>query len=153
MGIEVALEELANPTLHFGLNDAWVNPEVGYQGMFITVFPDAGLLFLAWFTFDSELPPGDTEAMFGAPGQRWVTALGPYAQNRAVLKAELTSGGIFNAPMPEPSQDPNYGTITLKFNGCNDATVNFDFPTAGESGLFGIQRVLGDNAAVCEMLN
>jgi len=29
------------------------------QGFFITVFPDIGYVSLAWFTYDTELPPID----------------------------------------------------------------------------------------------
>ena len=53
--------------LNSGLNDAWVSVDAPFQGMFITVFPDLGLVFLAWFTFDSETPAsGNTAVQAGA---------------------------------------------------------------------------------------
>jgi cyclophilin family peptidyl-prolyl cis-trans isomerase len=139
--------------INAGLNDAWVNDGAELQGLFITVFPDLGLIFLAWFTFDSVLSPDDGMAGFGSGDQRWVTAIGRYVGNQAVLKAELTSGGMFNSSNPLPVQDTEYGTITLEFENCTLANVIFDFPSAGESGQFDIRRVLEDNEARCVLLN
>ena len=135
--------------INSGLNDAWVNAEGALQGMFITVFPELKIIFLAWFTFDSTVPPDDAMAIFGAPDQRWVTALGSYEGKRAELNAELTSGGLFNSSEPLPVQDTQYGNIILEFSDCAEATVSFDFPSAGELGEFTINRVLEDNIALC----
>jgi hypothetical protein len=140
-------------TINAGLNDAWVSADAAFQGMFITVFPVLKLMFAAWFTFDSVPPDGSAMAMFGSPDQRWVTALGYYDGNRAELKAELTTGGRFNASNPLPSQDTEYGTITMEFVNCEKGSVEFDFPSAGEEGSFNIQRVVDSNVALCEALN
>ena len=138
--------------INAGLNDAWVNANAPFQGLFVTVFPVLKLIFVAWFTFDSERPPDDVNAVFGAPDQRWVTALGSYNGSSAILKAELTTGGGFNASVPLPSQDTNYGTIDLEFTNCRTGIVKFDFPTTGQSGEFAIQRVLESNVGICETL-
>jgi choice-of-anchor B domain-containing protein len=138
--------------INAGLNDAWVNSGAALQGMFITVFPELKIIFLAWFTFDSEQPAGDVTAVFGAPDQRWVTAVGSYAGSRAELTAELTSGGAFNSSDPLPVQETSYGTINLEFFNCNAALVEFDFPSAGQSGEFNIQRAVDSNLALCEAL-
>ena len=45
--------------INAGLNDAWYFPDTDGQGFFITVFPDLGAVSLAWFTYDTELPPLD----------------------------------------------------------------------------------------------
>lgn len=139
-------------TLNAGLNDAWITDQAPFQGMFITVFPELGLVFLAWFTYDAELPPEDQMAHFGAADHRWVTALGTFQGNSAELKAELTTGGRFNSSEPVPVQDTDYGSINLEFSSCEAATVTFDFPAAGQSGSFGIHRVVSDNLALCESL-
>ncbi|NNL95399.1 MAG: hypothetical protein HKO64_07215, partial [Xanthomonadales bacterium] len=65
--------------INSGLNDAWVNADAAFQGLFFTVFPDIGLLFLSWFTFDSVLPAGEDTATFGAHDHRWVTASGLFS--------------------------------------------------------------------------
>ncbi len=163
--------------LNAGLNDAWVSTDAPFQGMFITVFPELELVFLAWFTFDTVVPEGESAAnlisglqsrasgsgaftkssagfaaVFGADAQRWVTALGSIDGNKAELNAELTSGGVFNTSDPMPTQDTNYGTISLDFVSCEEATVNFNFPATGETGAFIINRVVPDNTALCEAL-
>lgn len=131
------------------LNDAWVRSGVPFQGLFITVFPVLKQVFVAWFTFET-VPPGENTAAFGASDQRWVTALGSYSGNQATLQAELTTGGLFNSDLPLASQDAEYGTLELEFEHCNLATVSFDFPDAGLSGVFEISRALDSNVALCE---
>lgn len=145
-------EGLPLQTLNAGLNDAWVSPGAPFQGMFITVYPELSLVFVAWFTFDTMLPPEDATAAFGGAGQRWVTAAGPLNGNAATLNAELTSGGGFNAGDPVPTQDTGYGTITLEFTSCEQALVTYDFPSIGLSGSFVVNRVVPDNVALCETL-
>jgi len=119
----------------------------------VAVFPVLKLMFLAWFTFDSQQPPEDSLATFGAADQRWVTALGFYDGNRVEMAAELTTGGKFNSSVPLPEQDTEYGTINVEFINCENGSVEFDFPSAGESGSFNIQRVVDSNVALCETLN
>lgn len=138
--------------INAGLNDAWFSPEVPFQGFFFTVFEDLGLFFLAWFTFDSVLPDEGVSAVFGAAGHRWLTALGSFSGNSVTLQVELTTGGIFNQSQPEPDQQPDYGTITIEFSGCNSAELVYDLPAAGVSGSQSVSRVVGDNIALCQAL-
>ena len=149
----IATDCSAGFTINAGLNDAWVSADAPFQGMFVTVFPVLKLMFLAWFTFDSQQPPEDALATFGAADQRWVTALGFYDGNRVEMAAELTTGGKFNSSVPLPEQDTEYGTINVEFINCENGIVEFDFPSAGESGSFNIQRVVDSNVALCETLN
>ncbi len=109
--------------INAGLNDAWVNVDAPLQGLFVTMFPDLGLVFVAWFTFDSEIPIMPAPAAFGAGDQRWVTALGTIDGNKVSLKAELTTGGSFNSSDPTPVQDTDYGTIDLEFSSCTEGIV------------------------------
>ena len=60
--IEEVLDGNAVSKINAGLNDAWYNPETSGQGFFITVFSDMGAVSLAWFTYDTELPPDDAVA-------------------------------------------------------------------------------------------
>ena len=76
-----------------GLNDAWFNSLTDSQGFFITVFPYLGAVSLAWFTYDTELPPIDAVSNLGDPGHRWLTAVGPIDGNKSVMEIEMTSGG------------------------------------------------------------
>lgn len=147
----VALEGVG-VTINAGMNDAWVSADAPFQGLFFTVFEDLGLLFLSWFTFDSQVPAQDT-ATFGASDQRWVTGLGNYVGNTVTTNVELTSGGIFNGSVPIASQMPSYGTITIVFNSCNEAILTYNFPGPGLSGQMTLTRVVSDNVALCEALS
>lgn len=132
-----------------GLNDAWFNAATLGQGFFITVFPDIQMMFLAWFTFDTERPPGDIGATLGEPGHRWLTAFGPYAGDTASLDVELTQGGVFDAAVPAVEQGPD-GTIEVTFSGCNAGLVSYDISSAGVSGQVPIERIALDNVPFCE---
>lgn len=137
--------------INAGLNDSWYNPTTGGQGFFITVFPDIGKMFLAWFTYDTQRPPGTVTAQLGDPGHRWLTAFGDYSGDTATLAVELTEGGIFDTSPPAPTQSPD-GTITVEFTSCTAGTVSFNIPSAGTSGSVAIQRIALDNVPFCESL-
>lgn len=145
------------PTLELltpGLNDAWYNPATDGQGFFITVFPELGIVSLAWFTYDTELPANEVTASLGDPGHRWLTALGPIDGNRATLDIVLTTGGAFDSAAEVERTDPpgSAGTIKLAFDSCNSGTVEYDIPSIDRQGIISIQRIANDNVAVCEAL-
>ncbi|HEY5774881.1 MAG TPA: hypothetical protein VIS57_02245, partial [Xanthomonadales bacterium] len=137
-----------------GLNDAWYYPVTDGQGFFINVFPEQGRVSLAWFTYDTELPPPDAVANLGDPGHRWLTALGPIAGNVAVMNIEMTSGGLFDTATEITRTDPpgSDGTIILTFYDCNSGVIEYDIPSIKRQGIVPIQRVAIDNVALCEAL-
>ena len=141
--------------INAGLNDAWFDPVTNGQGFFITVFLDLGYVSLAWFTYDTELPPNDAEANLGDPGHRWMTAVGPIDGNKAVLNIEMTSGGLFDTATEIERTDPpgSDGTLVLTFYDCNAGTVEYDITSIDRQGTVPIQRVANDNIALCELLN
>jgi DNA-binding beta-propeller fold protein YncE len=136
-------------TINSGLNDSWYNPATSGQGFFLTVFEDIGMMFLAWFTYDTERPAEDVESILGEPGHRWLTAFGPYDGETAVLEIELTRGGVFNMADPVPVQEPD-GTITLEFSDCNAALVSYDILSADAQGEIPIERIAADNIGLCQ---
>ena len=140
-----------NLKMNAGFNDAWYNPATDGQGFFIMVFPEIGYVSLSWFTFDTERPPEDVTANLGDPGHRWLNALGPYSGNQATLDITVTSGGIFDTPTE--ISEVNDGTIILTFTDCENGTVEYDIPSINQQGTVPIQRVVGDNIALCETLN
>jgi hypothetical protein len=140
--------------MNAGLNDAWYDPSTSGQGFFITVFPDLGAVTLAWFTYDTELPPLDATANLGDPGHRWLTALGAIDGNQALMDIEMTSGGLFDTYTEITRTDPpgSDGTLLLTFDDCNSGTVEYDIPSINQQGIVPIQRVANDNIAICEAL-
>lgn len=130
------------------LNDAWFDPNTPGQGFFIAVFPDKASIFLGWFTFDTEQPPPDVEAVLGDPGQRWLTAFGGWEDNIATLQIESTEGGVFNNGMPVPTQKVS-GTIELEFIDCNNAVVRYNIPASMLTGEIPITRIADDNILRC----
>ncbi len=60
------------------------------------MFPDLGLVNLAWFTYDTALPAGDATSNLGSAGHRWLTAIGTFDGDQAVLDINIASGGLFD---------------------------------------------------------
>ena len=137
--------------INAGMTDAWLDQDKPGQGFFMTVFPDIEILFLSWFTFDAERPPPGTPSVIGEPGHRWLTAQGRFTGNQALLDVYLTSGGVFDWPVPAPTTVPN-GWIELEFDGCRKGRLTYRVEQAGLEGEMPLERILDDNALLCEML-
>lgn len=142
--IEVGFE------INAGMGDAWYNADTNGQGFFVTVYEEAGLVFVAWFTYDTERPPGSATAQLGEPGHRWVTAQGPYDGDTAELTAYLSEGGVFDSASPPVGNPTSIGSVNIVWHGCDSATLSYDFDPPGVSGEIPLQRVAPDNAAYCE---
>jgi len=139
--------------INSGLNDAWYNPATAGQGFLISVFPQIQQMFVAWFTYDTERPPEDVEALLGEPGHRWVTAQGSYSGDTASLNVFVTEGGIFDAAEPTAQIDGiDHGTITIEFADCTEGLVTYEMMSPSVSGEIPIQRIANDNVALCEDL-
>lgn len=136
--------------INAGMGDAWYNAATGGQGFFVTVFEEAGLVFIAWFTYDTVRPPGGATANLGEPGHRWVTAQGPYDGDTAELTAYLSEGGVFDAASPPVGNPTAIGTVTIVWHDCENATLTYDFDPPGVSGEIDLQRIVTDNARYCE---
>jgi len=134
-----------------GMSDAWYDPATDGQGMLIMVWDDIKFVFMAWFTFDTERPPLDVEAILGEPGHRWLTASGPFEGDTATLTVSLTSGGVFDSSSLPAITDPvPYGTATIKWTGCNAGTLTYDIPSLALTGEISIERIVVENIPVCE---
>jgi len=96
------------------------------------------------------LPADDAQSNLGDPGHRWITAVGLYEGDRAVLNISITSGGIFDTATQTSQVDG--GTIILTFENCNSGIAEYDIPSIDREGSVPIQRVAGDNIALCEAL-
>lgn len=146
------ITEASDFVINAGLNDAWFDPDTSGQGVFFTVYPSIGQLFLSWFTYDTERPDDSASAELGEPGHRWLTAIGPINGNRADLDVTLTSGGVFDSPEPMVTNDSEYGTIEVTFENCDLAVIRYDLPGPALQGEVVLERVVKDNVALCEAL-
>lgn len=131
-----------------GVNGAWANLANLGQGHMVEVFPDIPFFFSAWFTWDTTQPGEGETADVGDPNHRWLTAEGGYENDTATLDIYLTSGGLFNDP--NPVNQVVVGSMTIQFQSCTEALVNFELDNGPES--FTINKIANDNTATCEML-
>lgn len=140
-------------TINAGLNDAWYNPATAGQGFLIAVFPGIKQMFVAWFTYDAVRPPVEVTAQLGEPGHRWLTAQGPYEGNTANLTIFVTKGGVFDAPEPNSTTDPDGdGTMTIEFADCTEGLVTYEIESLSILGEIPVQRIVIDNVSLCEAL-
>ena len=143
--------DLLGFTINAAISDAWFFTETAGQGFFIIVWEDSKLVFLAWFTYETERPPEDVMAILGEPGQRWLTALGPYEGDTALLDVFLSSGMVFDSAEPPVTTEQLEGaTIEIVWTDCKTGLVKYNIPSLGLMGEIPIQRIVEDNVAACE---
>ena len=137
--------------INAAISDAWFFPDTAGQGFFIIVWEDSKLVFLAWFTYDTERPPEGVTAIFGEPGHRWVTALGPFEGDTALLDIFLSSGMILDSAEPPVTTEQLEGaTIEIVWSSCTEGILKYDIPSLELSGEIPIQRIVDDKVAACE---
>ncbi|MEM1411884.1 MAG: M60 family metallopeptidase [Pseudomonadota bacterium] len=133
-------------------NDAWYDPSAPGQGFFFNAFPETGLLFMGWFTFDVD-GAREGDAVLGDAGHRWLTGIGPIEGNRAVLDITLTRGGVFDASSPvTDSAAGSQGTVVVTFDDCARGTVSYAFVEENKTRTITIERVVKDNVPLCEAI-
>jgi hypothetical protein len=137
-------------TINAAMSDAWYFPDTDGQGFLIIVWETEKLIFLSWFTYDTERPPDDVNAILGEPGHRWLTALGSYEGDTALLDVFLSKGMIFDSAEPPVETEQYEGaSIEIIWTGCNEAVLKYDIPTLELSGEVPIQRIVLDHVAAC----
>ncbi len=147
----VTVTEATGFLINAAISDAWFFPDTAGQGFFIIVWEDSGLVFLAWFTYDTERPPEDVMAILGEEGHRWVTALGPYDGDPALLDIFLSSGMILDSAEPPVTTEQLEGaTIWITWSSCEKGVLEYNIPSLELSGEIPIQRIVDDNVAACE---
>ncbi len=151
MNGRVVVEAAETPfQINAAISDAWYFPDTAGQGFFIIVWEDSKLVFLAWFTYDTERPPEDVTAILGESGHRWLTALGPYEGDTALLDVFLSSGMIFDSIEPPADTVPLEGaTIEIVWTDCKKGLVKYNIPSLGLMSEIPIQRIVEDNATAC----
>ncbi|MGJ8664472.1 MAG: DUF6923 family protein, partial [Marinicella sp.] len=135
--------------LNAGFNGSWINPATSGQGLMVDVFPVSDVFFAAWFTFDDGQE--SNKAAVGSIEQRWLTLSGAVGDDNTVeLDIYNSSGGVFDDPAAVDTVV--VGSMTVTFEDCTSGFVEYIFADSGLSGSFPIQRIAGDNIAMCESL-
>lgn len=133
-----------------GLADAWYNPDIPGQGIFLDVYEDLNSLFLGWFTYVLDGETSDETR------HRWLTAFGPFRGSHARLDLEWTAA---DHPHPEgqpPSQHVD-GYLDIQFHDCQSGLIRYawgvnDSGAALVEGEMPIQRIANDSVALCESI-
>jgi hypothetical protein len=131
-----------------GLNGSWYNQATAGQGFFIDVLPEAGIVFYAEFAWDTSLPPPDSMAVIGDPGNRWFVGTAPYSKgdNSLDFTAYYTRGGLYNDPATVTETES--GTVHLEFDDCEGGVRSWNL-SGGVQGQAPFTRIANDNAALC----
>lgn len=151
----VYITNVYDATFHInpGLNGAWYYPDTSGSGILLEIFPESDTVFMAWFTYDLAEPAEGTVADIGDAGHRWFTGLGTidYDTNSISVTLKSTSGGLFDSS--QAVINSTVGTVTITFEDCSNATVDYTLTDQELSSSFPIQRLLSDNVALCERLS
>lgn len=132
-------------TINQGLSGAWFNPATNGQGVLFDIEPDSQFIFGAVFTYETAVG-----AKLGAPEHRWLTLQGNYQGDTAQLPVFVTSGGVFDQPVPTSTE--SIGNATLIFESCTSATLGYELDDPPLSGSIPLQRVIAGTEALCEQL-
>jgi len=139
-----APRELAEPfSIDRLVEGDWTSPQSANQGLMMDFIEEAGVLFVAWFTFTEQpIAPAEMAPMeIGAAGQRWLVASLEVSGTRASGEIVAPQGGAFEMPLTEFQSSPIVGSMEIEFLGCDRAVVNYDLDRAGLSGSFEIEPI------------
>ena len=127
---EVTVTGEPTPTFQIdeGIAGSWYDPTTVGQGLLFEASETAGVLALAWFTWDGE------------GGYDWMIGNGPYSGDTATLTLYRASGGRFNDPTPV--QTEAFGSALLRFQDCSNASFLFELTGPQLSGEIQLTRVL-----------
>ncbi|MFC3194825.1 hypothetical protein ACFODZ_11300 [Marinicella sediminis] len=138
-------------TLNEGLNGNWYNLETQGQGLFFDVRPEHDYAYAGWFTYDTM--PVSAGGDIGDAGHRWLVGNGLINQSTQSISFDLlyAAGGLFdnNQAVIGPAVNP-YGSMTVVFDGCDQAQVSYQIPSQNLSGQFTINRPVNSGSAVCQ---
>ncbi len=132
--------EAAGPDVNYGHAGGWFNPLTVGQGFLFDFLLDTQFMFVAAFTFDTA--QGQKGGAIDGAEQRWFTAQGNYAGNTANLTIFQTRNGVFDDPTPPVTQP--VGTMEVEFQSCTQATITYDLPSFGLSGVIPVVKLLAD---------
>jgi cyclophilin family peptidyl-prolyl cis-trans isomerase len=142
--------------INSGLAGAWFNSETSGSGILFEVLPTLDKVFMAWFTHDAQSPVEGTANTVGSPGQRWLTGIGDinHENNSVTFDLVSTSNGLFDNPQDVVNSAPTtYGSMTIIFQDCSNASVEYNLIAQELSGSFTMGRISADNIALCQSLS
>jgi hypothetical protein len=124
--------------------------------MLFEYLPNLDSMFMAWFTFDTDNPVDAAVADIGATNHRWLTSLAAvnHDNNSVIFDLISTSEGIFDNPQAVTNSAENaVGTVTVTFQDCANANVEYNLTSLGLTGSFAMTRIAPDNIVLCESLS
>ena len=138
-----------------GLNGTWFNENTPGQGFAIEIFKELNIVFFAWFTYDTEIPNNNPQAIIGNKGHRWFTGGGTLRDDGIIdFDLQITSGGLFDDPTDvTASPVGTVGSATMKFINCKKIEFSYDMPSINRSGVFDLKRISSQNDFICEGLS
>ncbi len=127
--------------INAGHAGAWFDPATSGQGQFIDVEPRKQFMFVSWLTYTDAASANPSE-------QRWLTALGNYSGDTAVLDLHETLGGKFDDLQTVTSN--KIGEVIISFGDCEQGQMAYNIPAENLQGVFPMQRVISGSGNVCE---
>jgi poly(3-hydroxybutyrate) depolymerase len=139
--VDGTLTEITGPPRASGLaartEGQWVAANAAFrgsaQGFAFDFLAPANTLFVVWYTYraepDEEAAEPDGEV--GSPDQRWLTATLEVNGDRASGPVYSSTGGRFDAVAPQGVTSREAGSMTLHFESCEKASINYSLDRSG----------------------
>ncbi|MDJ0654387.1 MAG: hypothetical protein QNJ40_09560 [Xanthomonadales bacterium] len=114
------------------ISAGWFNPDASGQGFLFEYVPSTDVVVAYWFTYGFQGGSQDGQ-------QLWLIGSGTPDGNQVSLEMLEPVGGRLNNPQAVSKK--SWGSVTVVFSGCNDATAYFDGQKDQQSGRVSLQRL------------
>lgn len=128
-----------------GVGGLWYQPGLAGQGLVLTYVPGSRTLFAPWFNYQSHPRLHDQSTL------RWYSVQGVVAPDSTVAELRFlrNSGGRFAEPPATQAED--IGTARVRFESCDQGTLEYDLGlTAEGAGALPLVR-LGPRTRPCQL--
>jgi polyhydroxybutyrate depolymerase len=123
------------------------------QGLAFDFLEGPDVLFVSWYTYRTDPAPDELtpDGDIGAPDQRWLTGQLDVDGDRASGPIFSTTGGVFGAGSVPTLLTREIGTMTIRFDSCTRAGVNYALDDSSLARGFEIMplSLLVSNSADC----
>lgn len=122
-----------------GWSGSWYDPSHDGEGWIVEMI-DESKAVIYWFSYDNE------------GHQTWMIGVADRKNNQLVTELQTTSGPVFGTEFdPDLVQSHDWGSLTLSFSGCNEASVNYQSPLEEfGSGTLNSQRLTTLSGLPCQ---
>ncbi len=129
-----------NKSLQIGMSGAWFDPSRSGEGFTVYISETNGtqMADVTWYTYDSN------------GNQLWLSGQGEVSDQSVTITEmnQFTGANLFNGT----AQSTAYGSLSMSWNDCNQAVIDYDFSTINlDSGQFDVNQLTNLDNTQCNL--